>query len=140
MVTKPEWVEKKGEVGNFYLSFPNSPNYQPEKGWDARDKDGQVTYLMTYWVAPSSGKMSIEAAEKYLLPSLFDGDLFVSKSYLTYKGLNAIDFLYKSNNTPILYKRGRVVVRGQQVYILQVLYYHQGLADYDRFVNSLRFY
>jgi hypothetical protein len=139
-ITTTNWVEKKGEVGNFYLSFPNYPKYQAGKGWDARDKDGQVTYLASYILAPSSGTMSIAAAEKYLLPSMFEGDIFVSKKYLTYNGLNALDFLYKTNSSPTLNKRGRVVVRGQQVYILQVLYYHQELANFERFVNSLHLY
>jgi hypothetical protein len=135
------WVEKKGEIGNFYLSFPSAPNYKSGSfhGWNAKDKGGQVTYLMSYIVAPSSGKMTIEAAEKYLLPSLMEGDSFVSKKYLTYSGFSAMDFLYKTYTSPTMYKQGRVVVRGQQVYVLQVLYYHKDLAYFDKYVNSLRF-
>lgn len=136
------WVEKKAEIGNFYLSFPSAPTYKSGSfhGWDAKDKGGQVTYLMSYILAPSSGKMTIEAAEKYLLPSLMEGDSFVSKKYLTYSGFSAMDFLYKTYNSPTMYKQGRVVVRGQQVYVLQVLYYHKDLANFDKYVNSLRFY
>jgi len=136
------WVEKKGEIGNFYLSFPSAPIYKSGSfhGWTAKDKEEQVTYLMSYTLAPSSGKMTIEAAEKYLLPSLMQGDSFVSKKYLTYSGFNAMDFLYKTYSSPTLYKQGRVVVRGQQVYILQVLYYHKDLVYFDKYVNSLRFY
>ena len=140
--SQPKWIEKKGEVGNFYLSFPNYPNYESGTfhGWNARDKDGQVTYLMSYTVAPSSGKMTIEAAEKYLLPSMLKADVFISKSYLNYNGYSALDFLYETNHNPPMYKQGRVFVRGKQVYVLQVISSHKDLAHFDKFVKSLRFY
>lgn len=140
--TSSIWITKKGEVGNFYIDFPSAPSYQPGEfhGWTTKDKNGQVSYLMNYWVAPSSGQMTIAAAEKYLLPSLMEGDILILKTYLSYAGYKAIDFLYKSNSQPILYKRGRILHRGQEVYILQVYYYHQELVNYNKFVESLRLY
>jgi hypothetical protein len=136
------WIEKKGEVGNFYLSFPSTPTYTQGSfhGWRAKDKDGQVIYLMSYLEAPPSGQMTIAAAEEHLLPSMLEGNIQVSKSYLTYSGYNALDFLYKTNQNPTMYKHGRVIVRGQKVYILQVHYYHKDLAYFDKFVKSLRLY
>jgi hypothetical protein len=140
--SKTGWIEKKGEIGNFFIKFPNIPSYSQGAfhGWRAKDKAGQVTYLFSYMEAPSSGQMSIAAAEKYLLPSMFEGDIQVSKSYLKYSGLNAIDFLYKTTANPTLFKQGRLIVKGQKVYILQVLYYHKNLALFDTFSTSLRFY
>lgn len=140
--TQPAWIEKKGEVGNFYISFPRQPTYTQGSfhGWKASDKEGQVFYLLAYLEAPSSGQMSVKVAENYLLPSMFEGDVQISKNYVTYNGFNALDFLYKTTNNPIMYKQGRVVVKGQKVYILQVQYYHKDLIYFDKFTKSLRFY
>lgn len=136
------WIEKKSEIGNFYLSFPNTPTYTSGSfhGWRAKDRDGQVIYLMSYLEAPPSGEMTIAVAEKFLLPSMFEGDFQVSKNYLTYSGWNAMDFLYKTSNNPTMFKQGRVIVKGQKVYILQVHYYHKDLASFDKFAKSLRLY
>ena len=67
-------------------------------------------------------------------------DIQVSKVYLTYSDSNAIDFLYKTSQTPILYKKGRIIVRNQKFYILQIFYNNSEDIDFERFANSLRFY
>jgi hypothetical protein len=134
------WKEIQSDIGNFYLSFPSTPGYTPEKGWSVKDKDGQVTYFMSSKEISSSQKMSIAAVEEYLLPSMMKQDIQVSKYYLTYSGYNAMDFLYKTNGYPVMYKKGRVIVRDQKLYVLQVFYYHSDLEDFDKFSNSLRFY
>jgi len=140
--SQSSWIEKKGEIGNFYLSFPKQPAYSNDSfhGWRASDKDGQVIYMIAYMEAPSTGQMTIAAAEKYLLPTLFEGDLQVSKDYITYNGYNALDVLYKTTHNPTMYKQGRLIVRGQRIYILQVHYYHKDLINFDKFTKSLRFY
>jgi hypothetical protein len=134
------WVEKKSEIGNFSLRFPSTPVYSQGAfhGWKAKDKNGQVTYLMSYLEAPSNGQMTIAVAEKHLLSSMFEGDIQVSKIYLKYSGFNALDFLYKTTTNPTLFKQGRLIVKGQKVYILQVLYYHKNLAYFDTFATSLK--
>jgi hypothetical protein len=140
----PKWIEKKGEIGNFYLSFPNAPTYSEmggsTYGWTAKDKDEQVTYLLSYIEAPSDEEVSMASVEKYLLPSLMKGDIEVSKSYLSFKGSNAMDFLYKTIRTPEMYKKGRVVIHNHNIYVLQVIYYFSKYADFDRFAKSLKFY
>lgn len=138
--SQPGWIEKKGEIGNFYISFPNTPEYTPGTGWSSKDKDGQVTYLISFMESPNNQQMSIAAVEKYLLPSMMKGNVQVSKKYLTYNGYEAIDFLYKTMGTPVMYKRGRAIVRGQKLYVLQVLYYFSNLVEYDKFSKSLKFY
>jgi hypothetical protein len=134
------WIEMKGEIGNFYITFPNTPEYTPGRGWFAKDKDDQVTYLISFMESPDNQQMSIATVEKYLLPSMMKGNIEVSKSYLTYNGYEAIDFLYKTTGSPVLYKKGCAIIRGQKLYVLQVLYYFSNLAEYDKFSKSLRFY
>jgi hypothetical protein len=139
-LTQSGWVEKKSEVGNFYLTFPNMPTFKSGSDWTSKDKNGQVTYFMSFKEFPSNNKITIEAVEKYLLPSMMEGDIQVSKNYLTFSGFKAIDFLYRTNENPILYKKGRIIIRNNNVYILQVHYYFSNLADFDKFSKSLRFY
>ena len=134
------WTEKKVENGRFYLSFPNVPSYSEGLGWTAYDKDSQVTYYISFMEVPSKNETTIAIVEKFLLPSMMEDDILVSKSYLKYLGSNAIDFLYKAKQTPILYKKGRVIVRNNNLYVLQVHYYHNDLANFDKFSKSLRFY
>jgi len=134
------WIEKKIEMGNYYLSFPSTPTYTVGKGWYAKDKNDQVTYFASFIDPGSSQEMSIAAVEKFLLPSMMEGDILVSKNYLTYSGYNAIDFLYKTNRNPVLYKKGRVIVRNNKLYIFQVHYYHSELVYFDKFSKSLKFY
>ena len=136
------WIEKKSEIGNFYLSFPSTPTstYGSFHGWQAKDKNGQVTYLMSFIEAPSNVTLSMSSVEQQLLPSLLEGDIQISKKYLSYNGYPALDFHFKTNQVPQMYKRGRAVVRGQNLYILQVHYFHENLVDFNRFTNSLRFF
>ena len=84
--------------------------------------------------------ISIADVEKYLLPSMMKNDIQVSKNYLNYSGYNALDFLYKTNRIPVMYKKGRIIVRDNKLYILQVFYYYSNLEDFDYFSKSLRFY
>jgi hypothetical protein len=136
------WIEKKSDVGNFYLSFPSVPSYTFSSfhGWTARDKNGQVTYFMSFIEAPSNVRMSMSSVEQQLLPSLLEGDIQISKRYITFSGYPALDFYYKTNNVPQMYKRGLAVVKGQNLYILQVHYFHENLIDFNRFTGSLRFF
>jgi hypothetical protein len=134
------WIEKKGEFGNFYLSFPNTPVYTQENGWSAKDKNDEVTYLMSFREIIDNHNISIADVEKYLLPSMMKNDIQVSKNYLNYSGYNALDFLYKTNRIPVMYKKGRIIVRDNKLYILQVFYYYSNLEDFDYFSKSLRFY
>jgi hypothetical protein len=136
------WIEKKSEIGNFYLTYPNPPTYTSGSfhGWTAKDKSGQVTYMMAFMEAPSNVLMSMTSVEKFLLPSMMEGDIQVSKNYLTYNNYNAMDFLYKTNRIPVLYKKGRAVIRDQRLYILQVQFYNNEIADFDKFSKSLKFY
>jgi hypothetical protein len=90
--------------------------------------------------APSNVLMSMTSVEKFLLPSMMEGDIQVSKNYLTYNNYNAMDFLYKTNRIPVLYKKGRAVIRDQRLYILQVQFYNNEIADFDKFSKSLKFY
>lgn len=141
-IGQSSWIESKYEIGNFYLSFPANPTYSYTSfhGWNAKDKNGQVSYLMSFLEAPQNIELSMSAVEEGLLPSMLEGDTPISKRYFTYKGFNAMDFLYVSNQPHNLFKKGRIIIRGQKLYVLQVYYYFEDLADFDRFSNSLRFY
>lgn len=136
------WILGYHDIGEFYVSFPQNPVYTQSKfhGWSSKDQNGQVTYQMMYLEAPSNVVLSIDAVESGLLTSMFEGDTPISKRFFKYKGYDAIDFLYESNLAHVLYKKGRVIIRGQKLYVLQVIYYHEDLADFDQFTNSLGFY
>jgi len=141
-LVQSSWIEGKYEIGHFFLSFPTHPTYSHTSfhGWTSKDKNGQVSYLMSYLEAPQNIELSMSAVEGGLLPSMLEGDTPISKHYFTYNGYNAMDFLFKSTQPQNLYKKGRVIIIGQKLYVLQVYYYYEYLADFDRFTNSLRFY
>lgn len=137
-----KWTVSNLQISNCFLSFPQKPSYSHSKfhGWKATDQNGQVTYLMSYIRIPSNAAMSIGDVKQYLLPSMFKGDIEISSEGLSYCGFSSIDFFYKSTDVPILYKKGRVVLRKKQLYVLQVLFYHEDLANCNQFVKSLKFY
>jgi len=137
-----KWDENKLEIAKAYLSFPNTPKYSFKKNynWSAKDKADQVTYMMSYSEMPSGHPVSIELLEKFLLPSMLKGDIQISKKYLTYCGYKTMDFLYRTNKKPNLYKEGRIIIRNQKIYVLQVRFYYKELANFDKFSKSLKFY
>jgi len=136
-----DWLTQRIEKANCAISFPSEPEFsnQPFLGWSSKDKDGQVTYLIAFIEEPNE-RFTIADIERFLLPSMFSSDQQISKNYLRYEGFEAIDFLYQSNNSPVLYKKGRVVIRDHKIYVMQVLYYHDDLQNFERFVNSLSFF
>lgn len=142
IITQSQWIEKKYDIGRFYLNFPSVPTYTYGSfhGWSSKDKNGQVTYLMSFMEAPSNVEMSLNSVENYLLPSMLAGDIQISTKNSTYNGFKTLEFHYKTNHEPVLFKRGRAIVVNQKLYLLQVHYYHESLADFDRFAKSLRFF
>jgi hypothetical protein len=139
--TSSAWIVKNAEIGNFQLSFPNNPDYTKGKfhGWRSTDKSGKVIYMMSYLEAPPKETLTMVSIEKYLLPSLFEGDTKLSQKNLTYSGYSALDFYYKTNNNPSLLKKGRVVIKGQKIYLLQIHYYDVNLIQLEKYLNSLKF-
>ena len=136
-----DWLTQRIERAYCVISFPSEPDFssQPFLGWSAKDKDGQVTYLIAFIEEPNE-RFTTADIERFLLPSMYSNDQQISKNYLSYEGFEAIDFLYRSNNRPVLYKKGRVVIRDHKIYVLQVLYYHDDLQNFEKFANSLSFY
>ena len=134
------WIVKNLERAHCVISFPSAPVFsnQPFLMWSSKDKDEQVTYLITLVEEPNK-KFTIADIEVLLLPYMFSDDLLISKKYLSYKGFEAIDLHYRSNKSPFLYKKSRVIIRGNKIYVLQVLFYYDDLQNFEKFVTSLSF-
>lgn len=139
-IAQSEWKTHNIEKASCKILFPSEPVFSSQPlGWSAKDKNGQVTYLVAFIEGPNN-RFTVGDIEKSLLPSMFSNDRQISKNHLRYKGFQAIDFLYRSNNSPFLYKKGRVVIRDHKIYVLQVHYYHDDLQNFEKFVSSLSFY
>lgn len=135
-------VEKRSQIGAFYLKFPSNPTYVMNDAfhlWITKDKNDQVTYMAFYAEDPSGKQVSVKAVKNDLISSMMSGDIQIQESNLKYQGFNGVEFLYRTPNRPTLYKKGRVIVKDSKLYILQIYYYNQDLIEYELFVNSLGF-